>query len=113
VSGLNRSSPSRLALSEGAMAGSWAAWAGGLGIKRARAALHKAVDDVVLQVAPCRSHRVAFWPTESDPCLQVADYCAWAIQRKWEGDDPRSHALIAPKIMSEFDAWRGSRTFYF
>jgi hypothetical protein len=30
-------------------------------------------------------------PHMSDPCLQVADYCTWAIQRKWERGDERSH----------------------
>lgn len=81
--------------------------------KKARGALHSAVDDVVRQLSPCESHRVAFWPAESDPCLQVADYCTWAIQRRWERDDDRSRALIAPKIRSEFDAWeRGREIFY-
>jgi len=26
---------------------------------------------------------------------KVADYCAWAIQRKWERDDLRSYELIS------------------
>jgi hypothetical protein len=40
----------------------------------------------------------------SEPCLVVADYCTWAIQRKWERDDQRSHELIAGKIASEIQA---------
>lgn len=79
--------------------------ASSLGTKGGRGALHTAVDDVVHQVAPCGSHRVAFWPVDSDPCLQAADYCTWAIQRKWERGDDRSHVLIAEKIRSEFDVW--------
>jgi Protein of unknown function (DUF3800) len=87
--------------------------ASSLGTKKARGALHTAVDEVVRQLSPCRSHRVAFWPNESDPCLQVADYCTWAIQRKWERQDARSHELIAPKIRSEFDVWQpGEITYY-
>jgi hypothetical protein len=80
--------------------------AASLGTKKKRGLFHNAVDDVVHQVSPCRSHRVAFWSSESDPCLQVADYCNWAIQRKWERDDTRSYDLIEPKIKSEFDVWR-------
>jgi hypothetical protein len=87
--------------------------ASSLGTKKARHALHTAVDEVVLQLSPCQSHRVAFWPADSDPCLQVADYCTWAIQRKWEKVDPRSHALIAPKIRTEFDVWRGGKVNYY
>lgn len=87
--------------------------ASSLGTKKARGALHTAVDDVVKQLSPCRSHRVAFWPADSDPCLQVADYCTWAIQRKWERGNERSYDLIAPKIRSEFDVWRlGKVTYY-
>ena len=84
-----------------------------LGTKKARYALHTAVDEVVLQLSPCSSHRVAFWPADSDPCLQVADYCTWAIQRKWERSDERSCALIADKVRSEFDVWqRGTVDYY-
>jgi hypothetical protein len=87
--------------------------ASSLGTKKARRALHTAVDDVVHQLAPCRSHRVAFWPADSDPCLQVADYCTWAIQRRWERKDDRSRVLIAPKIRSEFDVWSLGKTHYY
>ena len=87
--------------------------AASLGTKRQRGTFHKAVDDVVDQVAPCRSHRVAFWPMESDPCLQVADYCTWAIQRKWERDDARSYVLIQNKVQSEFDVWAVGRSYYY
>jgi hypothetical protein len=87
--------------------------ASSLGTKKARGALHSAVDDVVRQLSPCRSHRVAFWPADSDPCLQVADYCTWAIQRKWERQDQRSHVLIAPKIRSEFDVWQLGKVEYY
>ena len=59
------------------------------------------------------THCVAFWAYESDPCLQIADYCTWAIQRKWEGNDPRSHVLIADKIRSEFDVWQRGTTYYY
>ena len=84
-----------------------------LGTKKKRGGFHSAVDEVVSQVSRCASHRVAFWPTESDPCLQVADYCTWAIQRKWERGDSRSYDLIKDKIASEFDAWSiGSTHFY-
>jgi hypothetical protein len=87
--------------------------ASSLGTKKRRGLFHGAIDDVVHQVSPCRRYRVAFWPTASDPCLQVADYCTWAIQRKWERNDTRSYDIIVPKVASEFDVWRNSsRHFY-
>ncbi len=71
-----------------------------LGTRKRRGAFHLAVDDAVRSTARC-THRVAFWPNMSEPCLVVADYCTWAIQRRWERNDARSHALLASKIHSE------------
>jgi hypothetical protein len=47
--------------------------------------------------------RAALWSASSEPCLQVADYCCWAVHRKWEREDQRSYDLIASRIRSEFD----------
>jgi hypothetical protein len=71
-----------------------------LGTRKRRGAFHLAVDDAVRASARC-PHRVAFWPNMSEPCLVVADYCTWAIQRRWEREDRRSHQLLADKIASE------------
>jgi len=87
--------------------------AASLGTKKKRKAFHTAVDEVVWQVSPCASHRVAFWPFESHACLQVADYCTWAIQRKWERGDHRSFDLIADKVQTEYAIWQhGPVTYY-
>ena len=87
--------------------------AASVGTKKQRGIFHGAVNSVVFQVSPTLAHRVAFWPCQSDPCLQIADYCTWAIQRKWEGGDDRSHVLIANKIRSEFDVWETGTVYYY
>jgi hypothetical protein len=87
--------------------------AASVGTRKKRADFHNAVRRVVRQVAPVAEHQVAFWPYASDPCLQAADYCTWAIQRKWEQSDDRSHVLIRDKIASEFDVWEIGKTFYY
>jgi hypothetical protein len=84
-----------------------------LGTRKRRALFHSAVDDVVRQVSPTIEFRVASWDGVSDPCLQVADYCAWAIQRKWELDDLRSYSLIRGKISSEFAPFASGTRFYY
>ncbi len=71
-----------------------------LGTRKRRGAFHVAVDEAVRASAQC-THRVAFWPNMSEPCLVVADYCTWAIQRKWERNDGRSQILLQDKISSE------------
>src|SRR5882757_882202 len=75
-----------------------------IGTKKSRAAFRQSVSDVLSQCVSYKVPRVlAFWPDVSDPCLQVADYCTWAISRKWERADLRSYALISHKVRSEYD----------
>ncbi|HEY8358667.1 MAG TPA: DUF3800 domain-containing protein [Ramlibacter sp.] len=84
-----------------------------IGTKAAQKAFTKSVNDVVQQHVPRHQWATSFWPSASDPCLQVADYCTWAIQRKWERDDSRSYALIADRITRERDLWQhGAKHYY-
>jgi hypothetical protein len=81
--------------------------------RKRREALGNAVAGVVSRTVHCATARTAYWPATSDPCLQVADYCCWAIQRKWERNDARSHVLIADKIRSEYPVFqRRTRRYY-
>jgi hypothetical protein len=41
------------------------------------------------------SYRVLHHASRADLNLQVADYCAWAVYRKWERADDRSFRIIA------------------
>jgi hypothetical protein len=88
--------------------------AASIGTRKEKAAFQRAVGDVLAQTVkkPCK---VNFCPAAADPCLQVADYCAWAIQRKWESNlkDLRSYNLIKERITYEYDLWaRGNKHFY-
>jgi hypothetical protein len=76
-----------------------------LGTKRKRDLFKSILKDVAEQALTLVEFRTAFWPASSDPCLQVADYCAWAIQRKWEtgGKDLRSYDLVKHQIKTEYD----------
>jgi hypothetical protein len=83
-----------------------------LGTKKRRKAVRESLTDVVQQTTRCR-YQLAQWSAESDPCLQVADYCTWAIQRGHERADWRSHVLINDKIASEFEPFsRGEKLYY-
>jgi hypothetical protein len=65
-----------------------------------------AVNDVVQQVIRGDIRwRTNFCRSIADPCLQAADYCTWAIQKKWERGDTRSYDLIKNKINHEPDMW--------
>ena len=87
--------------------------AASVGIKKKRAAFHAAIKDVMDQVSPTKAMETAFWPAAVDPCLQVADYCSWAIQRKWESQDTRPYDLIKDKILTEYDLFRSGMTTYY
>lgn len=83
-----------------------------LGTKKERLSFTSAVKDVVNQTVKC-DWKTDFCPAAADPCLQVADYCAWAIQRKWEMQDERSYELIEDRITYEYEQFeRGDRHYY-
>lgn len=84
-----------------------------LGTKKKQQTAHKAVCDVVRQVSPTTDFKTVSWSARTDPCLQVADYCCWAIQRKWEGGDDRSYALVRDKIRSEHDVFATSNQVFY
>lgn len=81
--------------------------ASSLMINRKKKAVKEAVHSVVTQVAPTLDYHSAFLPAVCDPCLQVADYCTWAIQRKYEQlEDSRSYDLVEHVIKSEWEPFR-------
>ena len=86
--------------------------AASIGTKRKERDFRFAIRDVMRQTSPARDIRVNMWPAATDPSLQVADYCCWAIQRKWEGNDSRSYDLIKNKISSEYDLFARGEELY-
>lgn len=90
-----------------------------IGDRRKKAdAFAAAVERAVRQVATLADARCAFWMARTDPCLWLADYCSWAIQRKWEHTwkgqpDTRSYDRIRTKIRTEFPIFAGGvQTYY-
>lgn len=87
--------------------------AAALGHKKTKAAFKEGVNNAVQQSIARERWAVNFMDSAKDPMLWVADYCAWAIQRKWESGDDRSHKLIAGKIATEFNLWEvGTKHYY-
>jgi hypothetical protein len=84
-----------------------------VGTNRERAHFKSSINDVSYQVANGANTVVDFLPCGSDPCLQIADYCSWAIWRKWEHQDERSYRLISNKIVREYDLWRAGSVHHY
>lgn len=85
-----------------------------LGQRKKRTAFRKAVESVVNQCMNVRvPRRVAFWPVEANPCLQVADYGLWAVTRSWERGDDRALDVIRSQVRSQYDYTRNGNTYYY
>ncbi len=49
----------------------------------------------------------------SHPLLQVADYCCWAVSRKWRGEEGHHFDKIRSAVASEFDVFERGRIEYY
>ena len=87
--------------------------AASIGVKRELQTFKGAISDVMQQTILGKIWSANVFPAGTDPCLLVADYCAWAIQKKWEHNDTRSYDLIKDRITYEFDLWaHGNQKYY-
>ena len=84
-----------------------------LGKNKGKAAFKQAIHDATQKVMPASNWEVAFMQSSEDPCLWLADYCAWAVQRKFELACERARDRIANRIHSEFDMFRSGQTHYY
>ena len=87
--------------------------ASAIGIKQTKAYFSSAVQAVNREVMRDAIIKATMWPAATDLCLQVADYCSWAVQRKWERDDIQAYAIIKDKIGSENDIFGSRTTLYY
>ena len=87
----------------------------GKGSNAMRSSFASAIGSIASAVAPASVIKNAMWAASTAPLLQVADYCAWAIQRKWERNpsDTDCYDLIRDKIASEYDLFRRSTDAYY
>ena len=76
-----------------------------IGTHKGQVAFTNAVNDVVQQIVRDKTWVTNFCRSIADPCLQAADYCTWAIQKKWEHQNTRSYDLIKDKIIHEADSF--------
>jgi hypothetical protein len=87
-----------------------------MGTKKERTIFKGALEDVLKRTLSAVKYASNFCPAAADPCLSLADYCAWAIQRKWESPDQRdtrSYNLLKDRITDESDWWSDSTTQYY
>jgi len=85
-----------------------------LPLKKKRNAIRKGIQLKLPQMLPdSATYDILHHTSQSSIGLQLADYCNWAIYRKWQGGDQASYAKIQKAIESEFDIFAsGSTTYY-
>jgi hypothetical protein len=87
--------------------------AAALETRKGKAAFRNAFHQVVEQTAIHSDFVLDFPFAVADPCLQIADYFAWAVQRRWEHGKEDFYQHAQPFIRSEFDLWKNGPTLYY
>lgn len=86
-----------------------------IGTKKKKIIFEDAVRSIIAERQTKKKLKASFWPAQADSCLWIADYCTWAIFRKYEsgGKYLRSYSKIANKINYEFDLWSHGNVHYY
>jgi hypothetical protein len=83
-------------------------------VHKKRKAVEKAVKTTLANKLPKGTqYRVFHHESKSNFDLQIADYCNWAIYRKWDREDKLSYKMIRSVIRSEFDMFKTGTTYYY
>lgn len=83
-------------------------------VARKKQAIEKAIKQTLAEMLPvdCK-YRVFHHASRSHFGLQIADYCNWAIFRRWETEDDFYWQKIKECIKSEFNIFRSGSTYYY
>lgn len=83
-------------------------------INKKRKAVEKAVKKTLKAMLPSEcKYRILHHSSRSSIGLQIADYCNWAIFRKWEAGKCEFYDEIKSGIESEFDIFRSGSKYYY
>ena len=83
-------------------------------VNKKRQAIEKGVQLALAKMLPQgRKYHILHHSSRSHYGLQVADYCCWAVFRKWQRNDMDCYDLIKEGIQSEFDIFRNGTKHYY
>ena len=83
-----------------------------LPVSRKRGAVEKGVKmTLAAMLPPAVPYRVLHHASKSNMDLQIADYCTWAIYRKWNGQDTRSFRRVQAAVRTEWDVLQAGTGF--
>lgn len=76
--------------------------------RKKRSPVIKAVKGTMSRLSTGQTYSLHHHDSASNVGIQVADYCTWAIYRKWSRADSRSFDLIKKAVRRELDIFSGS-----
>lgn len=83
-------------------------------VRKKRQAIEKAIQQALAKMLPNHvKYRILHHTSRSHYGLQMADYCCWAVFRKWQKGETAHYDQIKPAIRSEFDIFRNGSRFYY
>ena len=83
-----------------------------LPVLRKRGAVEKGVKITLAAMLPATvRYRVLHHASKSNMDLQIADYCTWAIYRKWNSQDARSFWRVQAAVRREWDLFQAGTGF--
>lgn len=82
-------------------------------VSKKRRAVEKTFKSYIRGHLANRPFTVLHHASASHVCLQAADYCNWAVYKKWKDEERRPYDLIRKFVRSEFDILsHGGEYFY-
>lgn len=86
-----------------------------LPVKQKKNAVKKAITGACRQALPPTLRFDTYHhPCASNKWIQVADYCCWAVFRKWESGDDRTYDQLRPRLFKpELNVTERGRTVYY
>lgn len=78
-----------------------------------KSVVNKSVNDLCKRSLTI-PYQVMHHSSESNSWLQVADYCSWAVCRKWQNGDNRTYDRLKSRLLApEMDVLRSGTTVYY
>jgi hypothetical protein len=82
-------------------------------IEAKRKAIEKAFKTFISKNLGERPYTLVHDASPGHSCLQAADYCTWAVHRKWRNGDRRSYDIVQRFVISELEIFRNGKERYY
>ena len=89
-------------------------WAARIGTKKKRAVFEKTVKSYLSnKIETKHPYHLFIHSAASHPMLQVADYCCWAVSKKWKDSEVRPYSKIQSAVLTEVDLFESEMAEYY